>query len=1429
MFRISLPLLLAALFSAPLSHAATNTAPFTLRDGDRVLFLGDTLIERAQSYGYIERDLTARFADKDVIFRNMGWSADTPQGQSRVSFDWRKSPSDWFENLKKEIAQVKPTVVFLGYGMANSFAGAAGVPAFRKQMDDLVDAILALNPRTRFVVLSPVRHENLGAPLPDPTEHNRQLALYTDSLRDLAAARGFWFVSLFDALGDANGAGGQHVTDDGIILNAHGYQVAAAAIDRALGLGTPDLESGSKASTAEAMRQAILKKNELFFYRWRPQNITYLFLFRKHEQGQNAREIPMFDPLVKAEEQKIAGLRQALLNGESVSVPREAPAKVPEASAPLPMPEFDLDPAMEISLWADNPLLAKPIQMNFDPQGRLWVASSSVYPQIKPGEEANDTILVLEDSNGDGEADKSTVFADHLLIPTAVIPGDGGAYVGQSTKLLFFKDTDGDGKADQKRIVLSAFGTEDTHHIVHTLRWGYDGQLYFNQSIYIHSHIETPNGVVRLNSGGVYNFRPEKMKLEVFLRGFCNPWGHAFDRFGQSFETDGAGFQGVSWGVRGATYFTYADMRRELRSISPGSYPKFCGLEMVYSQQFPDDWQGDLITADFRANRVVRFHLDEQGAGYVTKQMPDVIRTRDVTFRPIDVKLGPDGALYIADWSNPIIQHGEVDFRDPRRDHVHGRIWRLKAKDRPLLEKPALVQASNADLFEQLLSPNGFNRDQSRRVLTERGKSILPDLARWTGRHTAEPALLQALWLYESVDQVQPDLLETLLQANDGHIRAAATRVLSFWVDRVPNPLELLAPRVHDSFARVRVEALRALGRIPTARAAELALSVVDEPMDDFIDYACWLTINDLARPWLDAVQSGAWKIEGREKQLQFGLKAVDPSLAGAVIKTLAAKPIPRDGSGSMIELISQTGGPDELRRLFSQVLERGFEPAAAARALNALSEAARLRSVKPSGDLAPLAGLLEHTDPGIQTAAARLAGGWKISALTGRLLEIAGAKNSSAELRQAAFSSLRELGGGDAIQGLRRLVQSGEPGSLRRQAVQALAAINLKQSLPLVIKVITETTNEDEALALWRSLLGLKGAASVISRALPPGGLAESTAKAGLRAAREGGRNEPDLVLALASAASLSDDSHQLTPAELQSLVAQVQKGDPARGEIIYRRKELGCSTCHSIGGAGGKVGPDLTSVGASAPVDYLIDSVLTPNKTVKEGYHSIQVETADGEAYSGILVRENADELVLRDATNREISIPTKDIENRRIGGSLMPAGLADILSPQDRIDLFRFLSELGKPGAYDATRGNVARLWKLQAVETAKAQFGDDTVVQSDLNDPKWSPAATLINGALLQDQLAAQMQTLGSRPPAALFAAARFTTGKSGPVQLRLSAPNDAEVWVDQRLAKQTGRIEAELPAGTHTVVVKLDPRKLPDQLRLETSDGTFLAE
>jgi putative heme-binding domain-containing protein len=329
------------------------------------------------------------------------------------------------------------------------------------------------------------------------------------------------------------------------------------------------------------------------------------------------------------------------------------------------------------------------------------------------------------------------------------------------------------------------------------------------------------------------------------------------------------------------------------------------------------------------------------------------------------------------------------------------------------------------------------------------------------------------------------------------------------------------------------------------------------------------------------------------------------------------------------------------------------------------------------------------------------------------------------------------------------------------------------------------------------------------------------------MRAAREGGRKEPQLVLAIAQSGNLEEGARELTSAEIQQMVSTIaQKGDPARGERIFRRAELSCTVCHSIGGVGGKVGPDLTSIGASAPVDYLIESLLYPNRKVKEGYHSVVIETKDGQEFSGIPVRETTDQVVMRDISNREVAIAKNNIQNRTVGGSIMPSGLLENLNNEEQIDLYRFLSELGKPGPYDASRGNVARFWKLLPETIDIAQFGAEKVVNGGVDDSQWSPAFALVDGRLLRDELKAKLASIAYRDPASIYAAARFQVAKSGNVRMRLSDGKPLGVWIDGKTAAPGSEINADLASGAHTIVVKLDAKNLPDFVRLETDDGTF---
>jgi putative heme-binding domain-containing protein len=404
---------------------------------------------------------------------------------------------------------------------------------------------------------------------------------------------------------------------------------------------------------------------------------------------------------------------------------------------------------------------------------------------------------------------------------------------------------------------------------------------------------------------------------------------------------------------------------------------------------------------------------------------------------------------------------------------------------------------------------------------------------------------------------------------------------------------------------------------------------------------------------------------------------------------------------------------------------------------------------------------------------------------------------------------------------------------SLRAEAVKALATLSLDKAVPLAIEVLTATENEETALGLWRALLANKGAAGMFTQLLPKAGLPAPMVKAGLRAAREGGRNEPNLVLALGRNIDEATEASNLSPQELDRLLGFIrEKGDAARGELIYRRQELGCVSCHAIGGVGGKVGPDLTSIGASAQPDYLVESMLFPNRKVKEGYHAIIVETKNEMEFSGILVRETDEQLIIRDATNREVSVPKNDIANKRIGGSLMPAGLIDGLSEQEQGDLYRFLSELGKAGAYDASKGNVARVWQVIPRTLDVAQFPDDKVVSMDktttISHNEWQPMMTLVDGRLLKGEMEKLLKSVHYRDPDAIYAKARFEVPKSGPVRLQLPKLEKAIVWIDGKPVKAQEELTVELTSGPHTLAVKLDAKALPEHLKVTTPDGTFVS-
>lgn len=276
----------------------------TFEENDTVVLLGNTVIERAQKYGHLETTLALSAGKKDLKFRNLGWSGDTVYGHARSYFG---PPSEGFARLKADLTELKPNVVIVCYGAVAASEGKDGLAEFISGYETLLEMIKASASPREIVIVSPPPAESLGAPMPDMTRHNENLALYAKALGELAMKHKLQFADFFTHLGSSKG-----LTDNGIHFTSKGYEVAAPKFAEALGLTLP---TGNQIQSDPALklREAIIAKNKLFFFRWRPANETYLRLFRKHEQGNNAKELPMFDPLIAEKEKTIEALKETTL------------------------------------------------------------------------------------------------------------------------------------------------------------------------------------------------------------------------------------------------------------------------------------------------------------------------------------------------------------------------------------------------------------------------------------------------------------------------------------------------------------------------------------------------------------------------------------------------------------------------------------------------------------------------------------------------------------------------------------------------------------------------------------------------------------------------------------------------------------------------------------------------------------------------------------------------------------------------------------------------------------------------------------------------------------------------------------------------------------------------------------------------------------
>jgi putative heme-binding domain-containing protein len=1093
---------------------------------------------------------------------------------------------------------------------------------------------------------------------------------------------------------------------------------------------------------------------------------------------------------------------------------------IPDPSVEAQLAAFKLPGGARINLFASDPQINKPVHMNWDTQGRLWVVGSSMYPHIQPGQDEEDRLYVLEDGDGDGVAEKVTVFADDLHIPSAVLPGDGGVYVVNSTEILFLQDTDGDGKADRRTVMLSGFGTEDTHHLVHTLRWGPEGMIWFNQSIYIHSHVETPYGVRRMLGGGMWHFRPETRRLEPFMLGLVNSWGHVFDDWGQSFMTDGAGGQGINFVFPRSVFMTSPGASRILSGLNPGQ-PKHCGVEVLTGRHLPDDWQGTLAAPDFRGHRINRFKLSDNGSAYTSTQVDDLVSSSHRAFRPIDVKMGPDGAIYIADWYNPIIQHGEVDFRDPRRDHDHGRIWRISFEGRDLVKKPVIAGAPMADLVKSLDAPEGWTRQMAAAELrTRKADEAMPALEAAYAGGKSDLAKLRALWGSQAVNRGRNDWAAELFASGNHKVRAAALRALYYEAGTNEQALALAEKAVADPHPQVRLWGVSVLAQLDSPDTVKMALRALGGvAVDDFLDFAVWSICREHRNRWMPKVTEG--NPFENTSQLLFAVRAVnEPVGIPQMLAGLAGGEISSDKDVTDVsDFLSRVGNAEQLDALFGFALAEGRAPAHQAIVLKALADAGRLRKVQPSGDTARLTRFFASDDAGSFAAAAALAGQWKLEAarpvLEGAFLESAEKNETRA---RAALDGLRTLGGGPTAAFLAKIAKDGEASfKLRSLAVIGRTQMDPKAGAELALAVLKAAPGGKDPHGIFDAfLLNQQGPVALANQLnqQAPGSLPQEIALLGVQKASSSATKPEELVKALQKAADLKPMKMALTTEEMEHMMKLVaEKGDPHRGESVYRRAALQCVVCHAIGGAGGVIGPDLVSIGSSAPVDYLIESLLEPGKKIKEGYHTTLVTTKKGDNFAGAIAREDAKEIVVRDAAGVEHRIPKSEVASNLVSPvSMMPPGLTLQLREDEFVDLVRFLSELGKDGAFKTPSNPYVRQWQvLKPHERTRDEIGHygEKIFAEDFVGYQWAPLYAKVAGDLPADEMPKVVGRGQNR-----FGVARFfiEVSEGGKVPLRITGKlkdlhcyvGDAKVALPADGAEAT--VELDLKPGRHRVTV-----------------------
>lgn len=811
---------------------------FEFNNDDRIVYVGNALADRMNHEGWLETYLQASLPNRKLIFRNLAVSGDRIDYRPRSCGGRADQPEDEFECSDHQfwhpdslMAVVEPTVIFSFFGYNESFDDD---PAkFRNQLIEWINQkhSLEFNGQTpRIVLFSPIAHENPGTHnLPDGTENNRRLEDYTEVMQEVSREYNISFVNLFHATSELYSQSEIPLTINGVHLNSEGNREVASIIAQKLLGSITDMDK----QKLQSINDAVLDKNWHWFNRYRPASGNDIWGSRKdwHDNYKPLQhELFMLD--VMTENRDLVIWNWAKLEGEEIEG-RETAGVIAADDSNVPDPlvveeemvspyssEFrpgDAAPGEEVeylggeeaidqmvlaeglsvNLFASEemfPELINALQMQVDSRGRIWVSAWATYPKWEPLREMNDAILILEDTDGDGVADKSTTFAN-IHNPTGFEFWNGGIIVASTPNLWYLKDTTGDDKADVKIQLLGTFDNGmDTHHTANNFIYGPDGYIYYGRGIFHLSNVETP-WAAPVESGipAIFRFNPRTHHFEEFVEISPNPHGNSFDKWGRQFITDG---------TSGRAYQVYLNEEGEYdkRRLLDQTVRPVTGNYVLSSEHLPDSFENNFLISNvisFRGYK--RYSLNEQNNGLIIgEELSDLLYSRDPNFRPTHAVIGSDGAIYISDWHNRHIAHSIPNMRSKLRDQSRGRIYRITADDRPLQEPVSIHGEPIEHLLDLLQHPVNSIRHRVRVELSGRDTDeVISKVMEWVQQfdpasvEDAHP-LLEALWVHQQHNIVNQELLSYVLTSPDKRAREAARRVRYDWNINKPGSKSLI-------------------------------------------------------------------------------------------------------------------------------------------------------------------------------------------------------------------------------------------------------------------------------------------------------------------------------------------------------------------------------------------------------------------------------------------------------------------------------------------------------------------------------------------------------------------------------------------------------------------------------------------------------------